>query len=158
MEEETQDERAERYFSTARAYSSKDKDKTPSNKLTAQIIRWVEQRGGFARRVNTQGQYDVASGKWRPSGMKKGFEDIDVIMPINISNIRIGIKIAVEVKIGKDVLSIDQKKRREEIESCGGIYIVAKGIDQTTEEIMNKMKLASKGGSDSSQLSLSILT
>lgn len=120
---------------TVRAYSKKDKTKSPANSLTAQVIRWFEQQGGTARRVNTGGQYDKDLGKWRLSGMRRGFEDVDGTYPIYINGVKIGIKIAVEIKIGKDTLSEWQEERRREVLAAGGMYIVSKGLEQTIKEI-----------------------
>jgi hypothetical protein len=104
------------------------KPQSPSNKLTSDIIEYIRLLGGYARRVNVQGTYDAAKGAYRKSGMKKGFEDIDVIMPININGIKVGLKCAIEVKIGRDKQSPEQIARQQEINSCGGIYLVAKDM------------------------------
>lgn len=106
------------------------KKKSPANQLTTDIIKWVVLTGGAARRVNSQGQYDEATGRWRSSGMRRGFEDIDCCMPISLHHNKYGIKVAVEVKIGKDKLSEYQIARKEELFRAGGYYIVASSFDQ----------------------------
>ena len=136
----SQQERAEIYFSAARLSKGKNKNISPANRLTDQVIRWLESIGGAGRRVNTQGQFDSAKGIWRKSGMKKGFEDVDGIYPFVLNGVKIGIKLAIEIKIGKDRLSDDQKARKEEVEKCGGIYIVAKDIEQTIADVDLKSK------------------
>jgi hypothetical protein len=139
LENMTQDERAKRYFESARSYKTNDRLKSPTNALTAQIIRWFHSAGGTARRVNVQGTFDNKKGKWRPSGMRRGFEDVDGTFPLVINGVTIGIKIACEVKLGKDVMSEDQLIRKEELEAAGGIYIVSKTIDQTINDIYEKI-------------------
>lgn len=134
----SQQERAEIYFSAARL--SKGKKSSPANQLTDRVIRWLESIGGAGRRVNTQGQYDSSKGIWRKSGMKKGFEDVDAIYPLVLNGVKIGIKLAIEIKIGKDRLSDDQKERMAEVEKCGGFYIVAKDIEQTIADVELKIK------------------
>lgn len=135
LENMSQDERAKRYFDSARMYRTNDKVKTPTNALTAQIIRFFESIGGTARRVNVQGTFDNKKGKWRPSGMRRGYEDVDGTFPIEINGVLIGIKIACEVKLGKDVMSQDQLTRKQELETAGGIYIVCKTIEQAITDI-----------------------
>lgn len=122
---------------SARSYKKGDNDKSPSNRLTTQLIRWFSEEGGTARRVNTMGQYDMKIGRYRPSGMRKGFEDIDAIYPVIINGIKIGVKIACEIKIGKDKLSEDQITRQKEVEAAGGIYIVCKTMEQSIIDIHN---------------------
>lgn len=123
-----------------KAYSSKDKQKTPANSLTAQVIRWFEQQGGTARRVNTGGTYDKELGKYRLSGMRRGFEDVDGTYPIYINGVKIGIKVAVEIKINRDQISQYQLERKAELEAAGGIYIVAKKIEDTIADIHAAIK------------------
>jgi hypothetical protein len=103
--------------------------KSPSNELTDAVIKYWKLKGGAARRVNTSGQYDEASGQWRPSGMKKGFEDISCILPPN------GRTVAIEIKIGRDKLSTHQEARQAEVEKCGGVYLVAKNFDEIKIQI-----------------------
>jgi len=107
------------------------KKKSRSSELESGIIKWVKLQGGAARRVNTQGQYDEKRQMWRPSGMKRGFEDVDATMKIPvIGKGYIGIKIAIEVKIGRDKMSEYQVARQKEVADAGGYYIVAKDMDQ----------------------------
>lgn len=106
------------------------KKQSPANKLTDDIIKYIKLNKGVARRVNSQGQWDAVKQMWRPSGMKRGFEDIDAIMKVPIKNTSIGIKVAIEIKIGKDKMSEYQEQRMNEVQSCGGLYIIAKTFDQ----------------------------
>ncbi|MBO9699256.1 MAG: VRR-NUC domain-containing protein [Sporocytophaga sp.] len=97
------------------------KKKSPANELTYQIIKYVQSLGGQAYRINSQGQYDPRTKKWRYSGMKKGLADIQIIL--------LGRFIGVEIKIGKDRQSEHQKARQEEIIKSGGYYLIAKDFE-----------------------------
>lgn len=105
------------------------KKQSPSNALTDAVIKYIKANGGAARRVNSQGQWDESLGKFRPSGMLKGFEDIDAIKPIDVCGFKVGLKVAIEVKTGKDKLSEHQIKRKQEVEKCHAIYYECKDID-----------------------------
>lgn len=129
-DQEIHDEYArQREYFNPKLLAKGKKAQSPSNKLTSDIILYIRLLGGYARRVNVMGVYDSAKGAYRKSGMKKGYEDIDVIFPVKINNIKFGLKVAVEVKIGKDKQSPEQIDRQREIESCGGIYLVAKNME-----------------------------
>ena len=93
------------------------KDKT-SNELTKAIVIDFKIRGGIAYRINTMGVYDGKRGQWRKGGMRKGIPDI-----IGIIN---GQFFGIEVKIGKDKQSADQRVIEVEINDAGGIYYIAR--------------------------------
>lgn len=111
-------------------------DKT-ANGLTKCIIDWITLKGGYANRINTQGQarvnkiprYNILTGKteyrdsvtWTPSTTRIGTPDIDAIIQ--------GKAVKIEVKIGKDKLSEAQKKHLEDIARAGGMYFVARDMD-----------------------------
>ena len=111
-------------------------DKT-ANGLTKCIIDWITFKGGYANRINTQGQarvkkiprYNILTGKteyrdsvtWTPSTTRIGTPDIDAIIK--------GKAVKIEVKIGKDKLSEAQKKHLEDIARAGGLYFVARDMD-----------------------------
>jgi hypothetical protein len=112
------------------------KKQTPSNELTDFVISKVKEMGGTARRVNTQGQYDQATGRYRTSGMRRGFEDVDACIPVmamsKSGRFKVGIKVGIEIKIGKDKLNEYQVKRMNELKAAGGYYLVATGKEQIT--------------------------
>lgn len=112
-----------------------DRGRTPANVASSIAIRWLGMYGGIGRRVNVQGIYDPKTGKWRPSGMKKGFEDVDGVLPITIGGVKVGLKIAIEVKIGKDTHKPEQIERQREIENAGGAYIIYRTSDQFVHDI-----------------------
>lgn len=107
-------------------------DKT-ANGLTKCIIDWLTFSGHYANRINVQGQarvkkqpkYNILSGQieynakieYTRSTTRKGTADIDAI--IN------GIPVKIEIKIGADRQSVDQKEEQKRVEAAGGIYLVA---------------------------------
>lgn len=113
---------------------AKKKKQSPANALTSAIKKYIELCGGCAARVNVMGIYDQSTGKFRTSGSTKGFEDVDAIFPITISGVKVGLKVAVEVKVGKDRQSDDQKLRQQEVTKAGGVYIIAKTFDQFKQD------------------------
>lgn len=98
-------------------------DKT-ANKLTDAITDFIRLTGGYADRVNNMGV--MRNGKWTRSGTRKGIADIMASKPIEVGGRLIGVQVAIEVKIGKDRQSEDQKKIEEEVVRSGGFYIIAK--------------------------------
>lgn len=94
---------------------------TKTNGLTAAIIDLIDFTGGFAGRVNTQGQYREDLGKWTKSGSTPGMPDIVAVIG--------GRSVFIEVKTGRDKLRPDQIKVKEASESAGGIYYVARSFD-----------------------------
>lgn len=97
---------------------------TPASELTDKVIKFFKERGHAARRVNSSGQYDEEQQKWRPSGMKRGFEDVDVTISVRDLNNKpyLGLKLAVEIKCGRDTSSEYQEKRAAELEAVGADY------------------------------------
>lgn len=128
--------RVEGYFN----FKRKPAKQSPANALTDAIIKYVRSLGGSAARINVMGIYDQKMGKYRTSGSTKGVEDVDCTKPIYVRTltsdepIKIGLKVAVEVKIGADKQSEHQIKRQAAVESAGGVYIIAKTFDQFKEQ------------------------
>lgn len=111
------------------------KKRTPANELTYLIIKYVQSLGGQAYRINSGGTFDPRLKKFRYSNMKKGLADIQAIIK--------GRFIAIEIKIGKDRLSVHQKARRDEIIASGGFFIVAKDFETfktDLQTIINEIK------------------
>lgn len=108
-------------FQTGKKFSENS-----ANALTDSIVYWIRLHGGSADRINNMGVYDAKRGMYRRAGTRNGIADIIGTWQ--------GKYLAVEVKYGKDRLSEDQKKRRQEIIDAGGIYIVARSFDQFVEE------------------------
>lgn len=98
-------------------------DKT-ANKLTDAITDFIRLSGGYADRINNMGV--MRNGKWTRSGTRKGIADVMASKPIEVGGRLIGVQVAIEVKIGKDRQSEDQKKIEDEVIKSGGFYIIAK--------------------------------
>jgi len=109
--------------------NKKKKKQSPANALTAAVIKYVELCCGCAARVNVMGIFDQSTGKYRTSGSTKGFEDVDVTYPLYIAGTKIGLKVAVEIKIGKDRQSDYQKEYERSVIEAGGHYWIIKDFD-----------------------------
>ena len=105
-------------------------DKT-ANGLTKCIIAWIKLNGGQAERISTTGRYlqgkEVnrgfygvvrTKGQYIPGTSTKGSADISATIK--------GKSVKIEVKVGKDRQSEEQKKYQKDIENAGGIYVTAK--------------------------------
>lgn len=99
-----------------------------ANELTKTII-WdmYHVRGGVAYRINNGATYDKKKGIYRKGVQRKGVPDI-----IGIIN---GKFYGIEVKIGKDRQSADQKIIEQEIKNAGGVYFIAKTYDDYLNKI-----------------------
>jgi hypothetical protein len=134
-------EEQKKQWETAFGNIPKKKKSSPANQLTSDIMDYLLEYNCAVARINTTGIYDEKLGRYRKSGSTNGVEDINCTYPLDVKGITIGLTIAIEVKIGKDVMSDDQKKRKQRIELAGGIYIVAKELQQFKDELeMNLIK------------------
>lgn len=121
-----------------------DKSDTNANKLTSCIIDWITYNGGQAERINTMGRRidktevvkdilgvtrQIGSVEWQRGTGTKGSADISATIPMNVNGMIIGVSVKIEVKFGKDRQSDDQKKYEHSINSAGGIYVIARNID-----------------------------
>ncbi|MDZ4205446.1 MAG: hypothetical protein U1C46_11600 [Bacteroidales bacterium] len=115
-------------------------DKT-ANGLTRCIIDYLRFNGHQAERINTTGTYrmnktkytdvigrqrTIQEGFWTPSGVTKGSADISAT--IN------GRSVKIEIKIGRDRLSPEQKHYRQTIERAGGTYLIASSFQQFLDQ------------------------
>ena len=94
--------------------------KTTTNSLTAQIVHYVELRGGYAMRINVGGFYREDVGYIR-SGSTVGVPDIIAVFE--------GMYIGIEVKTGKDFQSEAQKTVEERTKQAKGTYLVVRDFD-----------------------------
>lgn len=90
--------------------------KTPTNSLTAQIVHYVELRGGYAMRINVGGFYREDVG-YIKNGSTVGVPDIIAVFE--------GMYIGIEVKTGKDYQSDAQKAVEERTRQAKGVYMIA---------------------------------
>lgn len=102
-------------------------DDRTANGLTRCIIEYIKIKGWQAERINTTGTPVVESGEngrrlvsWRYGNTTKGSADISATIK--------GLSVKIEVKIGSDRQSPDQKKYQQEIENAGGLYYVARNF------------------------------
>ena len=117
----------------------KKKKSSPANQLTSDIMDYLLDLECAVARINTTGIYDEKLGRYRKSGSTNGVEDINCTYPLKFKGITIGLTLAIEVKIGKDKMSDDQIKRKQRIELAGGIYIVAKEMEQFKTDLQNNL-------------------
>ena len=101
---------------------------TTANELTKTII-WdmYHVRPGVAYRINNGAVYDRKKGVYRKGVQRKGVPDIIGIID--------GRFFGIEVKIGKDRQSADQKEIEKEIGDAGGVYFIAKSYDDYLTKI-----------------------
>jgi len=100
---------------------------TTANGLTTAIVDFIRLTGGYADRINNTGI--MRNGKWTRSGTRKGIADIMAGKPIQVGDRTVSVTVAIEVKIGKDRQSDDQKKIEAEVVKSGGFYIIARNWD-----------------------------
>ena len=93
-------------------------DKT-ANGLTKCIIDFIEYNGGQAERISVVSR--KVAGKFVKSTMTKGTADISATIK--------GLSVKIEVKIGKDKQSEEQKQYEQSILNAGGYYFIAKDFD-----------------------------
>ena len=101
---------------------------TTANDLTKTII-WdmYYVRGGVAYRINNGATYDARKKVYRAGVQRKGIPDIIGIID--------GRFFGIEVKIGADRQSADQKEIEKEINDVGGVYFIAKSYDDYLNKI-----------------------
>jgi len=114
---------------------TKYSDKT-ANDLTKAIVDFINlSRTGQAERINSSGRRWKIRGRerWIPTAGQKGTADISATKLIEIDGRRIGIKVAIEVKMGKDRQSEAQRQYQHQIEQAGGVYLIATSFEQFIE-------------------------
>lgn len=104
-----------------------------SNELTRSIIKWLQLNGHQAERIAVTGRRIdnrktvtdaigrskiIGSIEWIRSSMQPGTADISAIIK--------GKPVKIEVKIGRDTQSDDQKTYQEQVETAGGCYLIVK--------------------------------
>lgn len=127
---------------------------TPANKLTAELLIeipktlpacrvWRQNTGGgvgmstvrqsiaLLRSGNVRDAIQLLSSRPIKWGIE-GAGDISGVGPV-------GIRIELEVKAGNDRLSDEQRAFGAMIERAGGVYVVARDVDGTIEELSAKL-------------------
>lgn len=105
----------------------------PEAQIQKAIMEYLTAKGIFHFKVNTTGIYKKSTGSYIPSG-SVGCPDIICIVP----NPKYGIGrfIGIEVKAPNGKVSESQKKFGANIEASGGMYIVARSIDDVLHTIV----------------------
>lgn len=129
------EQKAKAFFEASGGYTMKINaytDKT-ANGLTRAIIDWINYSGGYANRINVQGQVrvekiQVCGGgtiekvRYTKSTTNEGTADIHALFN--------GRHLSIEVKVGNDKISEAQHKEMDRITKAGGLYYVAKNMDE----------------------------
>lgn len=131
-----------------KSFSHYTKTDNNANGLTRCIIDWITFKGGQAERINTMGRRidnrktitdvmgytrTVGSVTWQKGTGTKGSADISATIPMLVNGMKVGVSVKIEVKYGKDRQSLDQKKYEHSINEAGGIYVIARNIDDFVE-------------------------
>ncbi|MBD2752026.1 VRR-NUC domain-containing protein [Spirosoma validum] len=106
---------------TARKPRKKGPKTESANALTRRIITHIRNRGHFATRLSSTGTFREDLKKFVPSQQRTGLPDILAVVESRAC--------FVEVKVGRDTLSPDQKKAIAELESAGAAVFVAHDFD-----------------------------
>jgi hypothetical protein len=101
-----------------------------ANELTKSIEAYIRYHGNYADRINNTGIYDTKLKRFRTSNTRKGIADIMATKRIEHQGKFFAITVAIEIKYGNDKLSEYQLKIKHDIESAGGVYLVARTWDQ----------------------------
>ena len=104
-----------------------------TNELTKAVIKYLNAAGHFVWRQNNIGVWDAEKKIYRSGITKKGVADI-----IGVS--RTGKALAIEIKTGKDKLSIEQIEFGEQWQKRGGYYIEIKELNEVTMRILQIIK------------------
>lgn len=117
-----------------------------ANSLTQAIIRFIKLSGGQAERISTMGRVidksytytnvlgqkcRAGSSQYIPGTGTKGSADISAIIRTNSSVV---IPWRIEVKWGKDRVSKDQLKYKDDVTKAGGHYSVVMTFDDFFEQ------------------------
>lgn len=120
-----------------------------SNDLTKCIMEYIRLTGGQSERISVTGRYidqskiftntlgqqrKVGTGKWIKPSMTKGSGDVSAVKKITLGGKIVGLTVKIEVKIGADKQSEDQKKYQQEVENAGGVYLLVKSFDDFIEK------------------------
>lgn len=123
---------------------------TTANGLTKCIIEFLNLSGHQAERISSMGRtidkskvVEDVLGRKRTIGSTQYIKGTSTNGTADISSVINGHSVKIEVKIGKDRQSADQKKYQSNVEKAGGIYWIAKDFDGFVElyrDFMHKDK------------------
>lgn len=92
-----------------------------ANALTRRVVEYIRNNGHFATRLQSTGTYRDDLKKFVPSQQRSGLPDVMAVVDSRACY--------VEIKIGKDTLSDDQKKAIAELQQAGAAVFVASDFD-----------------------------
>lgn len=92
-----------------------------ANALTRAILHLITIEGGFATRINSQGQFDPVRRIMRRGTTVPGMTDIVGVYK--------GFPLFIEVKAGRDQLSLNQLDVQKRVEKAGGKWFCARDFD-----------------------------
>jgi hypothetical protein len=99
-------------------------DKT-ANDLTRAIVDYCTLSGHFATRLQSTGTYREDLKRYVPSQQRRGLPDVFAVVH--------GRAVHVEVKIGRDRLSDEQKQAIQELQAAGAAVFIAADFQQFHE-------------------------
>lgn len=106
---------------TARKSRRKGPKPESANALTKRIVEHIRNRGHFATRLQSTGTYREDLKKFVPSQQRVGLPDVMAVIASQAAFI--------EIKVGRDRLSVDQKNAIDELEKAGAVVFVAHDFD-----------------------------
>lgn len=89
-----------------------------ANSLTKCVTEYIRLSDGFASRINNQGTYRAKLGRYTPSTSRKGLSDVMATYEGN--------SLHIEVKVGHDRQSENQRLIELEVIKSGGYYFIAR--------------------------------
>ncbi len=101
--------------------NNKKRNTAPTNELTKQVMKAIRASGGYAVRVNTTGFYKEDIGKWVNGTTTKGTADVHACL--------FGKHLSLEIKVGNDTQSEDQKDIEKQVLASGGVYLLVRTLE-----------------------------
>jgi hypothetical protein len=98
--------------------NNKKRNTAPTNELTKQVMKAIRASGGYAVRINTTGFYKEDLGKWINGTTTKGTADVHACL--------FGKHLSLEIKVGNDTQSEDQKDIENQVLASGGVYLIVR--------------------------------
>lgn len=110
----------------------KKRNTAPTNELTKQVMKVIRESGGYAVRINTTGFYKEDLGKWINGTTTKGTSDIHACI--------FGKHLSLEIKVGSDTQSDDQKNIENAVLASGGVYLIVRTLEEFRAWLQNFKK------------------
>ena len=111
---------------------NKKRNTAPTNELTKQVMKAIRASGGYAVRINTTGFYKEDLGKWINGTTSKGTADVHACI--------FGKHLSLEIKVGSDTQSDDQKNIENEVLASGGVYLIVRTLEEFRAWLQNFKK------------------